>query len=324
MAVFEGIILFAHSHALAAAFGVSPPWIENENLKPGSNFIYVINLSANELPADMKVKAEIQGDPEVQEWLNVSNPDSLVMTKGKSMVPMSVSLNVPADAKVGKYEGRLNVSLTSENPVAENVAILLGGNIKVNLTVIDHDVTDYWVQSISADPINVDEAIELQMSLKNLGNTELSKVMTKVSVIDKKTGEALVSGSVDSLSTSVYPHTMAIVKLSFPAPGLEVGSYWLDVEALKEGESVYDTRLNLIVEPSLVSGSVSTGVNVTQDGQELRSAAPAEKGNSATVATSVKVRAPLTNQLIVVVIAMLVVLTGIVAKIYTTIKKKRR
>ena len=62
---FAALLLFAPAQALAAAFGVSPPWIENEHIKPGTNFVYVINLSANNLAEDMMVDVKLNGDPEI-------------------------------------------------------------------------------------------------------------------------------------------------------------------------------------------------------------------------------------------------------------------
>lgn len=324
IAVFAGIVLFAPSHALAAAYGVSPPWIENENIKPGSNFVYVINLSSNDLPSNMKVKTQLEGDPEIMEWLNVENKDKLALTTGQSMVPMSVNVSVPKDAKTGKYHGTLRTTLEAEESGHENVAVLLGGNIRIDLTVVDHDVTDYWVQNITVEPMTEGQSINLKMSLKNLGNVEVEAVQTKLAVIDMKTGEELLNGTIEKLNVPVYPQTMSNATLSLPAPSLMAGNYWVDVEAFKGGESVYQARQNLAVKPVTANGSITTGVNVADANGKVRPAATEKKTQSASVPTSVRVKAPLTNQLIGVIIVMLLVLTGIVAKIYLVIKKKRR
>lgn len=325
IAVFAGIVLFAPSSALAAAFGVSPPWIENNNLRPGDNFVYVINLSASDLSEDMIVQPELQGDPEIMQWLTILNKDNLVMTKGQGIVPMSVAVNIPNNANIGKYEGSLRLSLAARNGNTDNVAVLLGSNIAVKLGVINYDVTDYWIQAISTNPITAGQPIGLNMDIKNLGNTEISNVMTKVSVIDMKTGVAITSGSTDTLNIPVYPQTAASAELSFLAPDLEAGNYWLDVESFKDGGSVYKNRLFLTVNPQAVNNTVSTGVEVTKEGQVKPAAfdeSPTSNGTS--IKTSVKVRAPYTDKLILVVIGILVILTGIVIKIYLNFSKKRR
>lgn len=323
--VFMGMVFFIPGHALAAAFGVSPPWIENENLKPGSNFVYVINLSANELSEEMKVNAEFSGDPEVAQWLSVLNKDSLVMPEGQNIVPMSVAVNIPSDAKVGKYQGSLKLTLSTESGSQDNIAVLLGGNIAIRLGVTDRDVVDYWVQTISTEPLNEGEPIHLNVTLKNLGNTDVTGLLTKVSVVDMKTGEQLVSGTAEEFNMPVYPQTMAEVKQTIDAPDLKVGNYWLDVESFQGGKSVYKNRLYLSINPPLSNNVLTTAVEVQKEGW-IKPAASEEGllGNSkdARIKTSVTVRAPLSNALIVVIIGVLLVLTGIVTKIYLEIKKK--
>ena len=320
-----GVVLFAPAHALAAAFGVSPPWIENGNLKPGSNFVYVINMSASELPDDMVVNPVLEGDSEIMQWLTIQNQDKLVMLKGQEVIPLSVNVNIPADAKVGKYSGNLKLSLTPKNGAGENVAVLLGSNVAIKLGVVNADVNDYWIQTISADPITEGQPVSLKMDVKNLGNTDLNGVSTKASIVDMKTGEKLANGSPDKFSVPVYPQTMGNADLSFSAPDLKAGDYWLDVESFKDGKSAYKNRLFFTVKPSSVINAVGTAVEVAKEGW-VKPAAPekmGEKGLNTNLKTSVTVRAPYTNTLILVVIGILLILTGFVAKIYINIKKKR-
>lgn len=328
LAVFVGVVLFAPSHTLAAAFGVSPPWIENENLKPGSSFVYVINLSANDLPNDMIVRPELTGDPEITKWLTIRDKDNLVITKGKDMIPMSVDVNVPKDTKVGKYQGNIKLSLASKDNNTNDIAILLGGNVTIELDVINYDVIDYQVRSITVNPITEGQTIDLKLIVNNLGNTNITSVMTNVSIIDKKTGIEVASKSADKLNVPVFPHAITNAELPVLAPDLKAGNYWLDVESFKGNTSVYKNRLSFTVEPLMIDNAVTTAVEVVPEGQ-LKSAAPVEnrtdlKATGAKIKTSVTVRAPMTNQLIGVVIVILLVLVGIAIKVYVTLKKKRR
>lgn len=333
--MFAGIVLFAPSNALAAAFGISPTSIANENLKPGSNFIYIINLSANELPEEMTVHTELEGDPEIMQWLTVVNKDSLVMANGRSNVPMSVNVHVSEDAKVGKYQGKLKLSMAPKKGPTNGISVLLGANVNIKLGVVDYDITDYWVQTISADSIIEGQAIDLRLSIKNLGNTILTNVMTNISLTDIKTGAKVASGSASELNTVVQPQTMADAELSVPVPNLQAGDYWLDIDAFKDGRSTYKNRLHFTVESSGVNNSLKTAVNVAGEGYvapaapkaQLKAAAPEvveQLSRNAKVKTSVRVRAPYTDKLIVAVIGILVVLTIIVGKMYMNSKKRRR
>lgn len=323
IAVFTAVVLFAPVQALAAAFGVSPPWIENNNLKPGSNFVYVINLSANDLPDNMLVEARFEGDPEIAEWLTVLNKEKLIMSTGQNIVPMSVLMNIPENARLGRYEGNLRLSLVPQSKPVENIATLLGGNVAVKLNVVNYDVIDYTVRGVSVEPINEGQPVTLKMTLKNDGNTDLNNVMTKGSVISTKTGEVIISNSVSELNVPVRPQTKGDTQVTFPMRGLKAGDYWLEVETFKNSKSIYKNRLSLKVNALDIKNSVDTGVEVMPEGW-IKPSAPLEKSAQINVATSVKVRAPIAEELIIVVIGILLVLTGVVVKIYTTIRKKRR
>jgi len=325
IAVFMAVVLFAPSSALAAAFGVSPPWIENDNIKPGSNFVYVINLSANDLSSVMKVQSEFDGDPEIAQWLTIRDRENLTMTTGKNTVPMSVNVRIPEGTPVGRYEGSIRIALEPTNGKTGSITTLLGGNIAVKLNVIDYDVVDYKVSEITVDPIVEGQSITLGMVIKNEGNTEITNVPVKASIVDIKSDALMLNSSADNIIVTVPPHIKGATKLSLPMRGLTSGKYWLDLEAAQSDGSAYINRLHLEVKPGLDNNTVSTDVKVVPEGW-IKAAAPSLFGgsSSANVETSVKVRAPLTNQLIIVMIGILLILTGIVGKFYMTFKKKRR
>ena len=324
---FAAFLLFVPGQALAAAFGISPPWIENEHIKPGTNFVYIINLSANGLPEDMEVDVQLSGDAEVLKWLHVQNKEGIVMPKGQSIVPVRISVNIPANASLGQYTGNIKFALTTKNKNNEmSIVNLLGGNMVVNLKVVDHDVIDYWVRDVQVDDITEGQPIDFKLSLKNLGNTTLKNIEIKASVIDKQSGEIIASGAADQLSGPIQPQTMGDVKLSMPMQEFSAGRYWVDVDVLKEGKSVYKNRIHLVVESKPETNtSISTGVEVAPEDQILKPAAPvlSEPAQSTDIQTSVTVRAPFTNQLILVMIGILIVLTIIIGKMYLVLKKKR-
>lgn len=324
--VFTAICLFAPSSALAAAFGISPPWIENQNIKPGTNFSYIINVSSKDLSNKMKVNIDISGDEEIKRWITIPDTDNLIMSTGESLVPMMINLAVPQDALLGNYQGNIKLTLSNINEQPAGIATLLGGNIAVDLNVVNYDVIDYKVKEIKVDSISEGQPLNLKMTVKNLGNKMIDEVETKASIIDQKSDAVIASGSASRLSGPVQPQNMADVQLRVPMADVSAGTYWLDVESFKEGASIYKGRLSLIINPQVrTNNNINTGVEVMGEGYIKPSAFNIFKsGGDATVATSVKVRAPLTNQLIIVIIGILLVLTGIVGKFYMTFKKRRR
>ena len=323
IAVVIGFVFFIPR--VLAAFGISPPWIVNENLKPGSSFVYVIDLNTNTPEQDMLVETEITGDPEIIEWLKIRDQEKLVMPKGEKHVPMYVEVNVPEDANLGKYTGDIGVTIVPMDRKSGSISIILGGHISVQLDVINYDVTDYWVKAVSLDPITAGQPINLNLAIKNLGNTPISNIETTVEISDYRTGDVVAKGSVDRLSSVVYPHTLKEVQMSLPMPDLEPGEYWTNVNVFKNRQSVYQNKLYLEVKPLSISNVIKTSVRVPSE-DELKAAAIAEEPltRGVGVKTAVRVRAPGINNLILVSIGLLIVLVVVTGKICLGKKKKKQ
>ena len=327
-----GLVMLAPGVS-AKAFGISPPYIVNENLKPGSNFVYVIDLNTNDPSEDLMVEAQILGDPEIKEWLSIKNADSLTMMKGQKHTPMNVNVNIPEDAKLGKYKGNIRVKVVPKGiNDQDTVSILLGANITVDLNVINYDVTDYWVKSVAVSPIKVGQPVKLNLTLKNLGNTNITEVPAEVTLYDYRTNDFVAKESASKLTTLIQPHTIKEAEMAVVFPDLPVGKYWAKVNVKKGWESVYQNRLYLAVDELDINNTLKTSVDVaTKEAVEaaktdaLKAVAlnPLSK-NNISVQTSVTVRAPFTNQLIGIVIALLGIIVIVTSKIFMIIKKRRR
>lgn len=326
-AIVLGVLLYAN-HSLAAAFGVSPPWIANDNLKPDSHFVYVIDVSTNDASQDMVITAKITGDKQVQDWVTIKDMDRLTMAAGMQHTPIYVEVNVPKDAPLGKFNGNISLTAAPVNLSPDNVSILLGGNISVQLRVIDKDVTDYWVRSIAVDPIVEGQPITLNVDLKNLGNVLISNLETRVQVLDFKTEKMIASATAGQLSRPIYPQTLETAQIQIPTSNLSEGKYWVKVDAIKAGRSVYQNKLYLEVGSPLSNNMVKTDVQVVASNEAIQPAAPtqfapAPRGQNVQLKTTVTVRAPFTNSLIMIVIGLMLVIIGIAFRIYSNLNGKK-
>jgi len=325
LAVVIGLCVFVPG-TFAAAFGISPPWITNENLKAGSNFVYVIDLSTNDPSETMTVKTAVSGDPEVISWVKVRDADTLTMPAGLQHVPMYIDVNVPKDAKTGKYTGDIMVSVIPQITSTVNVSIYLGGHIAVKLEVVNYDVTDFMVKSTNIEPITEGQTLSMGMQIKNLGNTMLSKVNTGIEVTDFTTSAKVATATANMLSQPIQPQAVGDIEISYPMAGLKPGQYWLNIYAMKNGKQVYQNKLYLLVKSNGLNNVLKTSVNVG-NGEDFKAAATpfgslTQPGNNVKVKTSVTVRAPLTNKLIGIVIILLGVLIIVTVRTQKFIFKK--
>jgi len=240
---------------------------------------------------------------------------------------------------LGKYSGTISLSLTPKSASGQNVAVLLGANISVKLNVINHDVTDYWVQSITAENVREDQPIRLNVRVKNDGNTEILNVPVKVQVMDGNTQKLVAEGSTDRLMAPVLPHTLSEVQMDVPVPHVDAGNYWVKATAMAGKKVMYENKLYVAIEPLNINNVLRTEVLVAEPG--FRPAASDEVGipsvsvptsvvvppkltvgRNVELRTTVTVRAPFTNQLILIVIGLLLVIVGISGRIYFTLRKK--
>lgn len=331
LAVFILGFLFFVPRSLAAAFGIAPPWIINENLKPGSSFVYVIDLNTNDPSEEMLVKTEVLGAPEILKWVTVQNQENLVMPVGQQHVPMYVEVKIPQDAKLGKYKGDISVTVMPKNKSNEDVAIYLGGRVSVQLQVINRDVVDYFVRSVSVEPIVSGQPLSLTYSIKNLGNVDIATLKTEAEITDYKTGAFVAKAAGDKLFNIVPPQATADVKMSIPIPELPEGNYWVNIKAYKGNKVVYQNKLYLPVSVIKLNNVAKTSVKVGNVPEAALKKAPEAQpkgmapaqGNNVRVKTTVTVRAPLTNKLIGVVIILLGILILVTARINTHLNGKR-
>jgi hypothetical protein len=115
-----------------AAFGISPPYVDELKLHPGDSVVDYITImrsnSEKEIPINMNLKAL-----NIDSWLELI-PKNLVFKKGDTQAILGIKINVPKDAKAGIYSGKL---FTTLGPDKKNgVAVALGGLINISLRVI--------------------------------------------------------------------------------------------------------------------------------------------------------------------------------------------
>jgi len=249
------VALISHTPPSEAAFGTSPPWVRNDHMLPGTSYEQVINLSRNNPDKDMKVNVKITGDKEIQNWLKIENQNRLIMKQGEVILPMKVIVEVPKRAALRDYRGGLFVTL---EPIQEGekqggtVAITLGANISVEISVVGTKVTQYRIQSISTQPLEEGQSFSLAVELENQGNTEIASLNGQVDIYDEKETQVLKTLTFGSLEEPISPDQRAKVNLSFGDFSLEAGAYWLQIKAFKDSKIFYENRLYQTVTPKVV------------------------------------------------------------------------
>ena len=229
-----------------AAFGTSPPWVRNDHMLPGTTFEQIVNLSRNDPDQDMKVNVRITGDKEIAKWLKIENQNRLIMKKGENILPMKAIVEVPKRAALRDYKGGIFVTLEPILGGAQEggtVAITLGANISVEISVIGTISINYRVQSISLISTEVGQPFVLNAEIENMGNTEITNLNGQIDIYDEKETQVLKSLPFGPLSQPVSPDEKGKVQIAFDDFKLDAGNYWVLVKVYKGKEVIYENRL---------------------------------------------------------------------------------
>lgn len=239
----------------SAAAGASPPWVRNDHLLPGSTYEQIVNLSRSNPTTRMQIKSQILGDKELKKWITIEDQDNLFLERGQTIIPMKVIVKVPRRAALKDYVGDIFVTFESAEPESTqggNVSIKLGAHVAVELSVIGDKVTDYRFVSATLEPLEEGEPFALNVSLENLGNTDIETLDGQLDIYNYEETEVLNSLTFGQLSEAVSPDENTVSQIVFDDLVLQPGEYWVKVKVFKDGEETYSTRLFQQVEQEYV------------------------------------------------------------------------
>jgi len=236
--VFFGILFCLNF--VFAAFGVSPPFVLNDYLSPGSHFEQKIVLSRDKPEQDLRVEITIDA-PEIGGWITIDKGLSFVLPKGQQQVSMQVLVDVPEDAKFGSYKGKIAVRTIPEKSEEGMVTIALGGEIRIELTVTEKKVAEFRVLTCDIPDIEEGGSINLLMKIENTGNIAIAPSRVHLDVYDKYHRELLESGDDIDLS-SIGPFKTKEIYAQFPTK-LGINSYWGEIKIFNDEEIIREEKI---------------------------------------------------------------------------------
>jgi hypothetical protein len=191
-----------------AGFGISPPYVINDRLYPGAHYEQKIVLSRGDPNEDLKAEITIDA-PEIENWFSFVPGKEFLLPKGQQQVAMTVSVDVPKDAKYKNYKGYIYVKTAPvEEEKKAGVAILLGARIDVDLTVTELKIIDFKIRDLRIPnseegfywwKIKLPGKIKFLMNVENIGNTEAAPDKVEIEIYDLSWNNLLYKGEDKSL-----------------------------------------------------------------------------------------------------------------------------
>ncbi|MFZ2414532.1 MAG: hypothetical protein WAW33_00810 [Minisyncoccia bacterium] len=261
IASFLGLTSSNPKQALAG-FGISPPYVNNDNLSRGSYYEQKIVLVRGDPTEDWK--AEIIVDvANANGWISIDKGNSFILPKDVNQVPMIVSVRVPQDAAYGDYKGRIRIrTVPVAAPEQGVVSIALGAQIDVNLRVSRAKIFDFALHSITLGDssasfkdwlgFTVPAQVLVKMQIENKGN--YSSAPTKLLLNISRPGQSTVFKTVSTTHLSkIAPFGIEWISKNLPVD-LAAGSYSVEYQVFKNQNVAYKGTLDLSVIEKDISG----------------------------------------------------------------------
>lgn len=217
-----------------ASFGITPPYVRNTSLIRNSTYEQQILLVRGD--PDVPLKALITVDaPEIQDWIQVVEGDSIPLPRGQQKVPMIVRVTVPKDAEFKDYKGVIRIkTIPDDGQVAAGaVSISLGAQVDINLSVIDREIKDFRVRKISVSDLNEGHKvgwlyfpgkIKFGMLLENTGNVDIAPSTVAFRIFDFSGTQLLEETTQLGKIPTVLPYATEEIVAQLPSK-LPAGSY---------------------------------------------------------------------------------------------------
>ncbi len=247
-------VSFSPKSALAG-FGISPPYVNNDNLSRGSYYEQKIVLVRGDPTEDWQ--AEITIDlPNANGWISIDKGNSFILPKDVNQIPIIVSVRVPQDAPYGDYKGSLHIrTMPVAAPKQGVVSIALGAQIDVNLRVSRARIFDFALHNINLGDASasfkdwlgftVPARVLVKMQIENKGN--YYSAPTKLLLNISRPGQNTVFKTVSTTYLSkIAPFGIEWISKNLPVD-LAAGSYSVEYQLFKNQNVAYKGTLDLSV-----------------------------------------------------------------------------
>jgi methionine-rich copper-binding protein CopC len=222
-------VLQAH----ADGFGITPPYVTNAQLTQNSHYEQVITLVRSDPTEDLQTNVTINV-PGADSWISIDRGTQFIMPAGTQQEPMTVSVNVPSDAKLGSYTGNIQVVVSPlGGPAKGTVGITIGAQIDVSLQVVSGKMANLSVKRVTMTNTEVGHTlwwmhfpgkILFAMDLDNTGNIAGTPGKVVFQYQEYLTGNVLETEQNTNGLDSVQPFEAKTVTAEMPTY-LPQGSY---------------------------------------------------------------------------------------------------
>ena len=260
-----GAFLFLIAPSMSqAAFGISPPFLNADHLVPGVTYQQTVYLVQDQPNQDTGIETRLTIPDAIKDWVSIDKGFNFVIPQGTRQFPVVISIKVPKDAGLGKYSG--NITFATIPTSGGQVAIALGANVSLNLTVGNDIFESYKVPLITLPSIEEGWNPRVTVRFENDGNVPEGFDSATFDLYDHFDAVRLAYMTKQDGFPQTPAFTTQEYTIEFPTDfHLGVGDYWGNVSLYKDGKVVASTRAIFHVLPAGSLSPYSKMVNAIKE-----------------------------------------------------------
>jgi len=236
------IALIALPHVALAGFGITPPYVRSETLRPGSEFSQEIIIVRSDPVEDLSAELTLNV-PGIESWFSFDKGLKFTLPKGESQVKMNVIVRVPEDAKLGLWNGNIRLRTESLAGPTTGVSLALGAQIDVHLKVVE-EIYDFQVQRVELFEaeeghkkwwLDFPGKIKFAMFIENTGNIPATPMRVSFDIYDSAGQRLLESSENTNTIDSILPFATKKIYAYLPTH-LPPGGYRVKYDIVKTAD----------------------------------------------------------------------------------------
>jgi hypothetical protein len=247
LAITTLIAFLSLASTAQAGFGITPPYVRNNVLRPGAEFTQEVIIVRSDPIEDLNAEITINV-PGIEQWFTIDKGLQFVLPKGEKTVKMNVTVRVPEEASLGPRVGNIRIRTYGNDLPASGVSLALGAQIDVSIDVVE-EIYDMTVQRVELPDteegrkkwwLDFPGKLRFVMYVENTGNVPAAPTDVVFDIYDTAGVRLIESTKNNAKLKKILPFNTE--KLTAEAPiTLSPGAYRVKYKIYKQADLLAQT-----------------------------------------------------------------------------------
>lgn len=238
------VAFFCFTNVAYAGFGITPPYVRNSVLRPGSEFTQEIIIVRSDPVEDLNAEITINV-PGLEQWFTIDKGLQFLLPKGEKTVKMNVTVRVPEDAELGPRAGNIRIRTFGNDLPSSGVSLALGAQIDVAIDVVE-EIYDFKVQRVELPDteegrtkwwLDFPGKLKFSMYIENTGNIPAAPPNVTFDLYDTGGLRLIESTKLNNTLKKILPFNTEKIVAEAPIT-VPPGAYRVKYKIYKQGDII--------------------------------------------------------------------------------------